>query len=287
MSFVAVCSCDNRFTCDAGFENNFIVEIKDTVFNGLEMVEIPRGPYRSGLNAEWDTIPYDFMIGKYEITNRQFHSFVKNALKAGMLVLEDEQLRYYFSGHEFIPDDWYHVKVWDDRIYLENGEVILNEAFAEHPVISTTWFGCLAFCRYFGFDLPTAAEWEKAARGPFTFWFPWGNAIDGSYANYYQSGDPFEPGTTPVGFYDGQQHSGFQTSDARSVFGCYDMAGNAWEWTRDIWSAEVPYFKGKGGGFHYHTPAFLQVYYVSTFGPGSPPVLDMCDVPDGFRVVYR
>ncbi|MBI4324944.1 MAG: SUMF1/EgtB/PvdO family nonheme iron enzyme [Chloroflexi bacterium] len=72
------------------------------------------------------------------------------------------------------------------------------------PVI-VTWYGAIAFAQNYGYDLPTDAEWEKAARGPGHDGlgehqiYPWGNSINGSDANYSGSGDTYEPGLTPVG----------------------------------------------------------------------------------------
>ena len=82
-----------------------------------------------------------------------------------------------------------------------------------------------------GFRLPTEIEWEyMASYGNPKREYPWGNNISGHYANYYDSGDKFEPGPTPVGFYEGLVNT---NRDAKSFFGLQDLAGNVMEWCHD------------------------------------------------------
>jgi len=86
---------------------------------------------------------------------------------------------------------------------------------ADHPVVYVDLDDARAYARWAGKRLPTEAEWHFAAQGPDGRTWPWGNEFDPARCN----GEG--PGTTPVTAYPA----------GRSPFGCYDMAGNVWEWT--------------------------------------------------------
>ncbi len=105
----------------------------------------------------------------------------------------------------------------------------------DHPVVKVSWRDALAYCRWLAdrsglpVTLPSEAEWEKAARGADGRIYPWGDEPpDKERCNF----DNPAGGTTPVGRY---------SPRGDSPYGCADMAGNVWEWTRTRSGFKYPY----------------------------------------------
>ena len=211
-------------------------------------------------------------VCKYDITVRQYYTYLDSSLSNGQIEVKNGSV-YAVGGSEIFctvyPNDNYSRIGWDGSKFS-----ILNSK-DDHPMTSVRWFGAIAYCNWQsedagydpcynlntgacdfskdGFRLPTEAEWEYSAiGGQYSTYpiFPWGNYTNdnGTYANWPNSGDPYEPGdmphTTPVGFYDGKLHlksefnwpgsqTSYKTSNGSNPWGLYDMSGNVWQWVYD------------------------------------------------------
>lgn len=101
----------------------------------------------------------------------------------------------------------------------------INRA-ADHPAVLVPWYQAVEYARWHGFVLPSEAEWEKAARGTDGREYPWGDRWRKGYANTREIWTGLrQPKTMPVGSFSPQ---------GDSFYGCADMVGNIWEWTRSI-----------------------------------------------------
>ena len=129
----------------------------------------------------------------------------------------------------YVPGaDWRHPLGPDSTI----------EGKADHPVVHVTHEDAAAYAEWADKTLPTEAQWERAARGGLDGKrFVWGDdhVVDGHHmANTWQGQFPYE--NTLL---DGYERTSPVGSFPANGFGLFDMAGNAWQWTRD-WYADDP-----------------------------------------------
>ena len=177
----------------------------------MEFVRIPAGEFLMGSDpgvdqdAERNEFPQhpvyldEYWIGKFPVTNEQYQVFVAVT------------------------------KTKSPKLWIKSD---IPKGKEKHPVGYINWKDSRDFCYWLSkktrlkIDLPTEAQWEKAARGTDGRIYPWGNASpDKSLANY----DENISDTTEVGSY----------PDGVSPYGIVDMAGNVWEWVSD-WYGSYP-----------------------------------------------
>jgi formylglycine-generating enzyme required for sulfatase activity len=170
-------------------------------------------------------------------------------------VTVDEFRRFIEEGDGYRTNSWWQDedgRRWKDRTGIKAPlDWEKNRSKGNHPVTGVSWWEARAFCRWWQtvdvelpdgwfVQLPTEAQWEKAARGTALPQaddapadterrFPWGNAWSDGFANCASAGlgDVAAVGLFPAG------HS--------RPYGLWDMAGNVGERCQDGFA---PYASG-------------------------------------------
>ena len=202
-----------------------------------------------------------FWIDRTPVTNREFRRFIEatgyvtfaeippdakdypgalpHMLKAGSLVFTPPR-------REVDLNDW--SQWWQFRFGAfwrrPYGPGSSLAGLEEHPVVHIAYRDAEAYAHWAGKELPTEAEWERAARGGLQAAdYAWGDELTpgGRFmANYWQGRFPTE--NLCLDGFD-------RTSPVRAFppngYGLYDMIGNVWEWTASSFDVEPA--KGKGG----------------------------------------
>jgi sulfatase modifying factor 1 len=213
--------------------------------------QIPEGEFFYGQHEDVEiTGAYEIMV--YDVTTAQYAAFLNEALAAGYIKVDGQQVMGFYPGDEFRgvkheeridAGDWLFIPLNDpsQRVNFDGELFTVQPGYENHPMTMVSWFGARGYCEFYDYHLPSEIEWEKAGRGTDTRPFPWGEEIARNNANFYASRDPFEEmssfgsRTSPIGFYNGKTYADYTTLDSTSPYGLYDMAGNVWQWTGDVY----------------------------------------------------
>jgi len=241
-------------------------DVRAEVLTAVQMhfCAVPAGPFVMGEGNQQHTnahLDYDFWMARYPVTNGQFQQFID----AGGYATE-----IYWP--EAITAGFWQAGKFKGRYDTEprNRPYNIGEPFTlpNHPVVGVSWYEALAFARWltaqlgaqlppgWQITLPSAAEWEKAARGgedipvtPHTFAlappvapaplmpnphatrpYPWGDD-NGMVEERANCKETTLASTSAVGCFPA----------GASPYGVEEMAGNVWEWTRTLGGFGDPY----------------------------------------------
>ncbi|XP_063707100.1 formylglycine-generating enzyme [Culicoides brevitarsis] len=282
-SFDCGCNKAKRDTKDAVFtENEPSERLVDLIHHEMsssedflaEMSLIPGGEYAIGTTTpvfesdrehERHVSIQNFYLDKHLVTNADFLRFVE----ATGYETEAEKFgdSFVFKGflsktvqktyHDFrvAAAPWWY-KINDTNWRHPEGPETGIDAKMDHPVLHVSYRDAQAYCKWRNKRLPSEAEWEVACRGGKSKkLFPWGNKMmprGEHWMNIWQ-GDFPEENTADDGFYGTNPVTKFRQND----FDLYDMVGNAWEWTSDLWKEREkndpnPNRVRKGGSYLCH-----------------------------------
>jgi serine/threonine-protein kinase len=126
----------------------------------------------------------------------------------------------------------------------------------DQPVTGVNFYEALVFSLWLGRRLPVEKEWEKAARGADGRDYPWGEAM--GYQNGFANTCDFMAGqTTPV----------LEFEQGISPYGCFDMAGNVWEWCIQPHASKHTTQRVVRGGSWLNYLVHAKCVYRNTFDP--------------------
>jgi toxoflavin biosynthesis protein ToxD len=202
-----------------------------------------------------------FCIRRNLITNADYQAFIAATGHRSPSISEADYQQQGFLVHPYREVQPY---LWTGKDYPPGTE--------QHPVVLVSYEDALAFAKWKGqqaeqtYRLPTADEWEKAARGTEGRYFPWGNEWQKGATNWAGSGIE---GTSAIAIF----------PLSRSLYGVEDMAGNVFEYSSTIQQRGVQAIVVMKGCSWDDSPGFCRAAYQHTRPVQSRHILF------GFRLV--
>ena len=235
-----------------------------TVLSDMAFCYVPAGPFFMGSDVQIPSLAPQIMSSMS--SDEQLMAFDQAPEEELPLHAIDIEYDYWMARYPVTVGQF---KAFRARTSGEPNYPVLqvswHEAVAYCRWLTEQWRTAGLLTEDWAVRLPSEAEWEKAARGgwhipsqPMTAFardhlpilterlrttdattigpafpvednpmpkrqYPWGNLADTGRANH--DADPGIGSTTPVGEFAG----------GVSPYGCDDMSGNVWEWTRSLW----------------------------------------------------
>lgn len=185
------------------------------------MVEIAAGFVKMKINVEDNFVPYPAYDSSAFITLKRF--FIDK------YPVTNNQYYEFIESTGYKPADTSnYLRNWVNGKYPKGGKSL--------PVVYISYEDALAYCAWAGKRLPTEAEWQYAAQGNDGRLYPWGNSMDSSRCNIGK-----DRLTTVVEYPEGA-----------SPFGVFDLVGNVWQLTNDVYDNGSYYYIIMRGGSYYN-----------------------------------
>jgi formylglycine-generating enzyme required for sulfatase activity len=242
---------------------------------------VPAGRFKQGSNhadgnsATFEKPPHWVLIG------RPF------AISTSAVTVDEFRPFITATGRDMRGCDTY-----DDRWRIRPDANWENPGFVQtgsHPVTCVSWEDAKAYAGWLSrttghaYRLPSAAEWEYAARAGGEAVRPWNPDGSGACASANvadQRAAHRYPGWTVFPCDDGYVYTAPVGSFKANPFGLNDMLGNVFQWTDDCWHADYTGVPTDGssrtygdcserelrGGSWFTTPEFVRASYRNHFG---------------------
>ena len=217
------------------------------------MVRVPAHQFAmalTGLEKYADQSTGEFLVDRYEVTNRDFKAFVDAGgyvkkeywtvpIKDGAAIIPFERAVAKFTDRTGRPGP----ATWEAGTYADG--------LADHPVTGVSWYEAAAYAAFAKKQLPTLFQWASVA--------------DTARSEFI----------IPASNFSGKATSTVGSLPGMSTYGIYDLAGNAREWTTNATGTPGERFI-LGGGWNDASYAFNDSY--------AQPALDRSE-SNGFRCI--
>ena len=215
------------------------------------MVHVPGGPFLYGgqSNAYGDRAPLrearldDFAISAFPVTFADYDGFLAGLRLRDPAEAEARTPRSP-EGVPLVQEGGARLEPVLAPLRSARCAPLRPRVARRLPVVGITWDDAMAYCAWrseeagLALTLPSALQWEKAARGVDGRDYPWGNAWDPGFVNCVGS-RPGPPCLEPVGSYGMDQ----------SVYGVRDVCGGVMEWCLDAVEGDGEQRAYRGGAW--------------------------------------
>ena len=184
-----------------------------------DMVLVPGMLFSFKVSANEDFIPYPEINGNMA----KIDSFLIDKYP-----VTNAQYSVFLNSSGYRPaDTTRYLRNWEHGMFKQGQE--------KYPVVYISYEDMQAYAKWAQKRLPTQAEWQLAAQGQDNRKWPWGEEFHGTYCNnsFYRP--------TPVDAF----------PKGQSPCGAFDMVGNVWQMTNDMYFNGTNYFTVIRGGSYY------------------------------------